>query len=233
MHQSEESEAQFEQALRESADQFALEEQLREFERTKSLPDESSLDVVRIRIEEDSDTSSNSSPDHPDILGSNEGSDIDEDTLLEIALEISKEETTNQTQSEEYDNQDFTEEEILKISEIESNQDNTFTVIYCLRNDAADECIFCLDIPVRLEVVRRLRCMHIFHKDCFDDYFDVENDQKNKCPICKEAVKPESECWNRSRIECQSDYTDDDDFRMKMIKLRSWWHLFMLTPLLC
>ena len=76
----------------------------------------------------------------------------------------------------------------MKISEIESNQDNSFTVIFCLRNDSSDECIFCLDIPVRLEVVRRLRCMHVFHKECFDEYFDERNNQKNTCPICKEAV---------------------------------------------
>lgn len=188
MHENEEVDAQFEQALRESADQFALEEQLREFERTKSLPDDSPLDVIHIRIEEDSDTSSNSSSNRSDIVDSDEGSDIDEDTALEIALEISKEETTNQTQTEECDNQDFTEEEILKISEIESNQDNNFTVISCLRNDGTDECIFCLEVPVRLEVVRRLRCMHVFHKDCFDEYFEAGNNEKNTCPICKEAV---------------------------------------------
>ena len=212
MHQDEEGDAQLEQVLRESADQFALEEQLREFARTKSLPDDSPINVVQIRIEEDSDTSSNSSFDRSDIVHSNEGSEVDEDTALEIALEISKdettnqtqvqdedtafaialeiskEETTNQTQVEEFDNQDFTEEEILKISEIESNQDNNYTVISCLRNDATDECIFCLEVPVRLEVVRRLRCMHTFHKDCFDEYFDASNDQKNICPICKEAV---------------------------------------------
>ena len=95
---------------------------------------------------------------------------------------------------EAFDNQGYTEAEILKISEIESNQDNSFTVISCLRNDSTDECIFCLDIPVRLEVVRRLRCMHVFHKECFDEYFDEGNNQKNTCPICKEAVKPESDC---------------------------------------
>ena len=188
MHQSEEVDAQFEQALRESADQFALEEQLREFERTKNMPDDSTKDVIHIRIEEDSDTSSNSLSNRQDIVNSDDGSDIDEDTAFEIALEISKEETTNQTQSEAFDNQDFTEEEILKISEIESNQDNSFTVIFCLRNDSSDECIFCLDIPVRLEVVRRLRCMHVFHKECFDEYFDEGNNQKNTCPVCKEAV---------------------------------------------
>ena len=212
MHQDEEGDAQLEQVLRESADQFALEEQLREFTRTKSLPDDSLINVVQIRIEEDSDTSSNSSSGRSDIVHSDEGSDVDEDTAFEIALEISKdettnpaqvqdedtafaialkiskEETTNQTQVEEFDIQDFTEEEILKISEIESNQDNNYTVIFCLRNDAADECIFCLEVPVRLEVIRRLRCMHIFHKDCFDEYFHASNDQKNICPICKEAV---------------------------------------------
>ena len=188
MHQDEEGDAQLEQVLRESADQFALEEQLREFARTKSLPDDSPINVVQIRIEEDSDTSSNSSFGRLDIVHSDEGSDVDEDTAFAIALEISKEETTNQKQVEEFDNQDFTEEEILKISEIESNQDNNYTVISCLRNDATDECIFCLEVPVRLEVVRRLRCMHTFHKDCFDEYFDASNDQKNICPICKEAV---------------------------------------------
>ena len=209
MHQDEEGDAQLEQVLRESADQFALEEQLREFARTKSLPDDSPINVVQIRIEEDSDTSSSG---RSDIVHSDEGSDVDEDTAFEIALEISKdettnqtqvqdedtafaialeiskEETTNQTQVEEFDIQVFTEEEILKISEIESNQDNNYTVISCLRNNATSECIFCLEVPVRLEVVRRLRCMHVFHKDCFDEYFYASNDQKNICPICKEAV---------------------------------------------
>ena len=150
MHQDEEGDAQLEQVLRESADQFALEEQLREFARTKSLPDDSPINVVRIRIEEDSDTSSNSSSGRSDIVHSDEGSEVDEDTAFEIALEISKEETTNQTQVqdedtafeialeiskdettnqaqvEEFDNQDFTEEEILKISEIESSHSKSF-----------------------------------------------------------------------------------------------------------
>ena len=169
-HQDEEGDVELEQVLRESADRFALKEELRELRGQLRELQEQLRDL---------DTNSNSS------FGR---LDVDEDTAFAIALEISKEETTNQTQTEAFDNQDFTEEEILKISEIESNQDNNFTMISCLRNDATDECIFCLEVPVRLEVVRRLRCMHVFHKDCFDEYFEAGNNEKNTCPICKEAV---------------------------------------------
>ena len=148
-----EGDVQLEQALRESADQFALEEQLREFE---PLP--------RAHFEQ---------------------------VLPGIAYRFAPEDLSS---AEAFDNQGYTEEEILKISEIESNQDNDFTVISCLRKDLSDECIFCLDIPMRLEIVRRLRCMHVFHKECFDEYYDERNDQNNKCPICKGAVIPESNC---------------------------------------
>lgn len=112
----------------------------------------------------------------------------DDDTALKLALAISKQEAANQSRTEALANHGFTEEEILKISEIESNQDSTYTVISCLRNDASDECIFCLEVPIRLEVIRRLRCMHFFHKECFDEYFDAANNQKNICPICNEKV---------------------------------------------
>ena len=169
MQQNNEVDTELERVLQESAEQFALEEQIREFR--LSAPEKGL-----------NSNNSNNVQDRELDIAITEVDDVDEDAALKLALEISR---------EEFDEsliEDFTEEEILKISEIESNQDNNFTIISCLRKDALDECIFCLEIPVRLEVVRRLRCMHIFHKDCFDEYFDPENNQKNVCPICEEAV---------------------------------------------
>ena len=130
---------------------------------------------------------------------------VDDDTALKVALEISKQEAANSSRIEALGNHGFTEEEILKISEIESNQDSTFTVISCLRSDASDECIFCLEVPVRLDVIRRLRCMHFFHKECFDEYFDAANNQKNMCPICNEKV---IENWPESETRGSQSWSD-------------------------
>lgn len=52
-------------------------------------------------------------------------------------------------------------------------------------NDLEIFCSICQsDIQVKTEIVRELKCCHIYHLHCIDTWFLI----KNECPLCKKKI---------------------------------------------
>lgn len=54
--------------------------------------------------------------------------------------------------------------------------------------DSSNECAVCLSLFEEGEFVRKLKCKHIFHKDCLDQW--LQQDWAT-CPLCRSKVLPE------------------------------------------
>ena len=51
--------------------------------------------------------------------------------------------------------------------------------------DAGEDCPICLDEMEAGSICRRLPCMHIFHKDCVDEYL---MSKFPGCPVCRMSI---------------------------------------------
>jgi len=49
------------------------------------------------------------------------------------------------------------------------------------QNDEENKCHICWDQFEQNQTLRRLRCLHLYHKDCIDPWLKTKND----CPICR------------------------------------------------
>lgn len=58
-------------------------------------------------------------------------------------------------------------------------------IIFKQVQDSEDECIICLGTFVQDETAVMLKCMHKFHKNCLDEWIDIN---KN-CPTCRSLVR--------------------------------------------
>eukprot|EP01080_Neovahlkampfia_damariscottae_P010760 gene10760-3379_t len=47
-----------------------------------------------------------------------------------------------------------------------------------------DSCVICCEDFQKNEIVRKLPCMHLFHCECIDKWFD----QSKNCPLCKKDI---------------------------------------------
>jgi hypothetical protein len=47
-----------------------------------------------------------------------------------------------------------------------------------------DSCTICLEVVKDSDNIRPLPCSHMFHQQCFDEWFWTTN-QPNKCPLCR------------------------------------------------
>lgn len=56
---------------------------------------------------------------------------------------------------------------------------------YQLKSNLDSDCIICMDKLEKDNIVTKLECKHIFHKDCIEPYFKKYN---HKCPICRAEV---------------------------------------------
>ncbi|CAA2964929.1 E3 ubiquitin- ligase RHA2A-like [Olea europaea subsp. europaea] len=53
--------------------------------------------------------------------------------------------------------------------------------------DVDGDCVVCLNQLVGGDLVRKLSCRHVFHKDCFDGWLHHLN---FNCPLCRSPVVP-------------------------------------------
>lgn len=60
------------------------------------------------------------------------------------------------------------------------------------RTDYQPVCHICLDeFESRVTIIREIRCGHIFHPECIDEFL---TDMSSLCPICKKSMLPEGHC---------------------------------------
>ncbi|XP_075522303.1 E3 ubiquitin-protein ligase RHA2A-like [Primulina tabacum] len=65
------------------------------------------------------------------------------------------------------------------------------------------DCVVCLNRLGEGDRVRRLPCLHVFHKDCFDGWMEHLN---FNCPLCREPLVSEE------RVTCTQRRVADDLF---------------------
>ncbi|KAK1363482.1 RING-type domain-containing protein [Heracleum sosnowskyi] len=82
-----------------------------------------------------------------------------------------------------------------------SQNERDFPVIICELNSESESCAICLEELARGDEVRVLRrCMHVFHKDCIDEWLPSRSVM---CPICRtRAVGQDVETNTRRRSNC-------------------------------
>ncbi|KAH9794956.1 E3 ubiquitin-protein ligase RHA2A [Citrus sinensis] len=61
---------------------------------------------------------------------------------------------------------------------------------------AGSDCMVCLCTLRDGELVRKLDCRHVFHKDCLDGWLHHLN---FNCPLCRSPVVSEERVWNTRR----------------------------------
>ncbi|KAM7523699.1 hypothetical protein LguiA_013601 [Lonicera macranthoides] len=83
------------------------------------------------------------------------------------------------------------------------------------------ECTVCLSVFEEGEEIRRLRCGHVFHKECLDTWLKGE---WATCPLCRSDVLPEEivvKYRRRRRNEQREEYDGSDE---ELVFLLSSFH---------
>lgn len=70
------------------------------------------------------------------------------------------------------------------------------------------ECTVCLSEFVEGEIVRKLKCKHMFHRDCLDEWLQQ---YLATCPLCRTKVLPDEVVANYHRLQNRLDYDETDD----------------------
>ena len=52
------------------------------------------------------------------------------------------------------------------------------------KSNIQKECVICMEIFKENEKIRKLKCLHIFHLNCIDEWFE----HNKNCPICKKDI---------------------------------------------
>ena len=47
-----------------------------------------------------------------------------------------------------------------------------------------ENCVICMNAFVKNEEIRKIKCTHLFHRECIDEWLGREK----KCPLCKKDV---------------------------------------------
>ena len=58
--------------------------------------------------------------------------------------------------------------------------------VVVLNNLPENECCICLEEYKENDVLIKLKCNHMFHKECLEPWF---NNNKNSCPLCRYKLK--------------------------------------------
>lgn len=70
------------------------------------------------------------------------------------------------------------------------------------RKANSQKSVFCLEVIKEKENIRELKCRHLYHKACFDQWF-VRG--KNRCPLCMTAVLAETNPKQPQRAQTQGE----------------------------
>jgi hypothetical protein len=77
----------------------------------------------------------------------------------------------------------FSNYEDVKITLNEEQFNNIETIIYeNLNNNNNDECLICTEQFVQKDIIKKIKCNHLFHTHCIKPWLCEES---NKCPICR------------------------------------------------
>jgi len=80
----------------------------------------------------------------------------------------------------------FSNYEDVKITLNEEEFDNIETIHYeNLNNNSIDECLICTEQFVQNDIIKKIKCNHLFHTHCIKPWLCEES---NKCPICRVEV---------------------------------------------
>ena len=72
----------------------------------------------------------------------------------------------------------------IRIKRNNINLDSLNTIIIC--TELQDNiCSICLDDFKNEEIINKLKCNHIFHKDCLGTWL---NDNNDSCPLCRAII---------------------------------------------
>ena len=72
----------------------------------------------------------------------------------------------------------------LRIKKNNINLDSLNTIIIC--TELQDNiCSICLDDFKNEEIINKLKCNHIFHRDCLGTWL---NDNNDSCPLCRAII---------------------------------------------
>ncbi|XP_027179147.1 E3 ubiquitin-protein ligase RHA2B-like [Coffea eugenioides] len=74
--------------------------------------------------------------------------------------------------------------------------------------DDSIECAVCLSLFEEGEFVRKLKCKHIFHKDCLDRW--LQQDWAT-CPLCRTTVLPEEIMMKYRQFLHRQEYEGSDE----------------------
>lgn len=98
-----------------------------------------------------------------------------------------------------------TSKQYLKLIE-ENNPTTRYTKI--LKTDQQTECAVCLSEFKEDEEIRKLKCPHIFHKDCLDRWLQQCS---ATCPLCRNKVLQDDVLASYHRMRDGVDYDESDE----------------------
>ncbi|XP_041005466.1 E3 ubiquitin-protein ligase RHA2B-like [Juglans microcarpa x Juglans regia] len=89
-------------------------------------------------------------------------------------------------------------------------EENNPTTRYAkrLRTNQQTECAVCLSEFKEDEEIRKLKCKHIFHKDCLDRWLQHCS---ATCPLCRNKVLPDDAVASYHRMRDRVDYDESDE----------------------
>jgi len=112
--------------------------------------------------------------DPPDISPQYDSSEI---STLSISRGLRSDREFNDHMSYE----ELTQLEDVKVGVKEDIESLSALFQYTDQNLSEKQCTVCMENFVRDDQIRRLNCLHCFHKSCIDQWLD----RSKRCPICK------------------------------------------------
>lgn len=117
------------------------------------------------------------------VYGDSEGSEDTDMDFIDLNTTHSSE-TESAMRANTIENNTLTYEYIADRNN--NNNNNRTSSVQCDANhNALDTCTICISTFADKEMVRRLPCFHLYHKDCIDEWFRSGH---GKCPICRHKI---------------------------------------------